>query len=187
MKKGKEREPGPGETLSKATHAIQSRLNGIVEKNDGLKKFMSSYDQHAHFLTPSFALSGGLSEPPAYENMSAAELEALLAEMETDIRAADRDLQEIDQLNKKGVTSAGKLGDYEILQPRLDAILKLHDENQQRAEDLEERIARLMEGHATRIDALSELFVAWDDAITDAEVKVARLERERQERQRLGM
>lgn len=41
--------------------------------------------------------------------MSASELEALLVEMEPDIRAAERDMQEIAALEKKGVTGAGKL------------------------------------------------------------------------------
>ena len=49
-------------------------------------------------------------QPPAYESMSGAELEALLAEMEPDIRAADRDMREIEMLEGKGVTGAGKLG-----------------------------------------------------------------------------
>jgi hypothetical protein len=38
-----------------------------------------------------------------------------------------------------------------------------------------------------QVDALSELFVAWDDTITDAEDKVAKLEREREERRRMGL
>jgi hypothetical protein len=67
-------------------------------------------EQHAQYLTPSFALSGTIpSASPAYENMSAAELEAFLAEMEPDIRAADRDMTEIEMLEKKGVTGAGNL------------------------------------------------------------------------------
>ena len=37
-----------------------------------------------------------------------------------------------------------------------------------------------------QVDALSELFVAWDDVLTETENKVTRLEREREERQRLG-
>jgi hypothetical protein len=41
--------------------------------------------------------------------MSSTELDALLSEMEMDIRAADRDLRDIDALEKRGVTSAGKL------------------------------------------------------------------------------
>lgn len=41
--------------------------------------------------------------------MSPEELEAFLAEMEPDIRAADRDMREIEASEKKGVTGAGKL------------------------------------------------------------------------------
>lgn len=42
--------------------------------------------------------------------MSPDELDALLTEMEPDIRAADRDMREIEALEKKGVTAAGRLG-----------------------------------------------------------------------------
>ena len=41
--------------------------------------------------------------------MTSEEFEALLQEMEPDIRAADRDMREIEMLEKKGVTGAGRL------------------------------------------------------------------------------
>jgi len=41
--------------------------------------------------------------------MTPEEINALLTEMEPDIRAADRDMQEIDALEKKGVLGAGNL------------------------------------------------------------------------------
>lgn len=41
--------------------------------------------------------------------MSPEELDAFLVEMEPEIRAADRDMREIEMLEKKGVTGAGKL------------------------------------------------------------------------------
>jgi hypothetical protein len=41
--------------------------------------------------------------------MTPEEFEALLQEMELDIRAADRDMREIELLERKGVTGAGKL------------------------------------------------------------------------------
>jgi len=41
--------------------------------------------------------------------MSESELEAFLSEMEPDIRAADRDMREIEALENKGVTSPGRL------------------------------------------------------------------------------
>jgi hypothetical protein len=37
-----------------------------------------------------------------------------------------------------------------------------------------------------QVDALSELFVAWDDILAETENKVTKLERDREERQRLG-
>lgn len=41
--------------------------------------------------------------------MSPAELAALAAELELDIRAADNDMREIDDLQQKGITGAGTL------------------------------------------------------------------------------
>lgn len=68
-------------------------------------------DQYAHLLTPSFALSGVLpDEAPSYSSLTPEEVDAFLTEMEPDIRAADSDLREINELVKKGVTSSGKLG-----------------------------------------------------------------------------
>ncbi|KAF5383700.1 hypothetical protein D9615_003600 [Tricholomella constricta] len=107
--------------------------------------------------------------------------------MEPDIRAADRDMREIELLEQKGVTGAGKLAGYEELQPRLVALLKAHQTDVELAAALERRTAALMERHATQVDALSGLFVAWDDTITVGENKTTKLEREREERRRLGL
>lgn len=41
--------------------------------------------------------------------MTSEELDAFLSEMEPEIRAADRDLREIDILEKRGILGAGKL------------------------------------------------------------------------------
>ncbi|KIJ65599.1 hypothetical protein HYDPIDRAFT_27597 [Hydnomerulius pinastri MD-312] len=188
-RKGKDKisELKPGESLIHLAEDVQRRLNNVVDSNDGLKKFMTQYDHHAQLLTPAFALSGTVPGPsPTYENMSSEELEALLAEMEPDIRAADRDMREIELLEQRGVLSAGKLADYEALQPRLQALLAAQEEDMKVAASLEKRIASLVERHATHVDALSELFVAWDDVLTETESKVRRLERDKDERQRLG-
>ncbi|THH08705.1 hypothetical protein EW145_g2525 [Phellinidium pouzarii] len=174
-----------GDALVLKAEEIQKRLCGIVESNDGLKKFMDRYDQHAQILTPAFALSG-ISAPPSYSSMSSEELDAFLAEMEPDIRSADRDLREIDILEKRGVLGAGKLADYETLASRLDALRKAHEEDLTSAGDLECRVANVLMQYTTRIDALSELFVEWNDILTSAEDKIARLEREKAEKVRFG-
>ncbi|KAF8589733.1 hypothetical protein K439DRAFT_1404726 [Ramaria rubella] len=177
------------ESLYRRAEDVQQKLETIVESNDGFKRFMEQYDQHAQFLTPSFALSGlpnSQSAAPSYSSMSSTELDALLSEMEIDVRAADRDLREIDVLEKRGVTGAGKLVVHEALQPRLRALLIAHEEDLAKATSLENRIGALLERHATKVDALSELFVAWNDVITDAEDRVAKAERSKAEQRRLG-
>ncbi|CDO68407.1 hypothetical protein BN946_scf184815.g54 [Trametes cinnabarina] len=176
-----------GDTLVRRAEDLQRRLDNVIQNSDSLKRFMERYDQYAHMLTPQFALSASLAmNPPTYENMSTSELEAFLSEMESDIRAAERDLQEISALESKGVTGAGKLADYEALQPRLESLLKAHDDDVHKAVDLEKRIALLMDRYATNVDTLSELFVSWDEAIRDVEDEVLKMERDRQERRKLG-
>ena len=130
-RKGKDKLPDAkaGETLVRLAENIQHRLNTVVESNDGLKKFMTQctttfrpvhiylltpflvLDNHYdHLLTPAFVYSGTASpQTPSHEHISPEELEALLAEMEPDIRAADRDMREIELLVQKGVLGAGKL------------------------------------------------------------------------------
>ena len=135
--------------------------------------------------------------------MSPSQLETYLAEMEQEIRSADRDLREIEMLEKKNVTAAGKLPEYEALQPRLERLVQAHDEDLKLAAELERRIAALMDRYATnvrvrlirvwrqpshcsQVDTLSELFVAWDDSIQETEHEIGRLSRDIEERRRLG-
>ncbi|KIJ25715.1 hypothetical protein M422DRAFT_193118 [Sphaerobolus stellatus SS14] len=174
-------------TLSRRAEELQRRLDSVVSSHEGLKKFMERYDQYTEFLAPSFALSGTTPEEfPSYSQMSSTELDALLSEMEIDIRAADRDMREIEALKKRGVVGAEKLADHEELKPRLEALSAAHDQDLAKAKELENRIANLLERHATKVDALSDLFVAWNDVITEAEDKVMRAEKEKKEKRRLG-
>ncbi|TFY67576.1 hypothetical protein EVJ58_g1541 [Rhodofomes roseus] len=176
-----------GETLARRADELQHKLDEVVQANDSVRKFMEHYDQHAQYLTPSFALSGTVPvNPPSYESMSASELEAFLTEMEPDIRAAERDLREIAALEDKGVTAAGRLPEYKELQPRLNALMKAHEEDAQLAIQLEKRIAGLMDRYATRVDTLSELFLAWDGNLRTSEDQTTRLERDHEERRKLG-
>lgn len=173
------------ETLCRMTENVQKKLDEIVQGNEGLRRFMEEYDQHAHLLTPAFALSGVLPDPPSSE-MSTEEIDALLTEMELDIRGADRDMREIEALEAKGVTGAGRLIEHEDLKPRLRALLDAQRENAEHAARLEKRVAGIVEKYTTHVDILSDLFVEWDDTLNTAEKEIAKLEKEREERRRLG-
>ena len=126
-----------GETLMRLAQSVQHKLDEALEGNEGLKRFMDNCvscfllvglqcfiltfsfldDQHTHLLTPTFALSGILPDPPSYDKMTPEEITAFLTEMEPDIRAADRDMLEIDALEQKGVLGSGKLPG--MFQPQL--------------------------------------------------------------------
>lgn len=177
-----------GETLIRAAEHVHRRMNDIANTYDVLRRFIGHYEQHAQYLTPAFALSGTLPAitPPEYKDMSPTELAALAAELEPDIRAADNDIREIDDLQQKGITGAGTLSDYEALQPRLEALLVRHQEDVDRAAVLEKRVASIVRQYAIQIDGLSELFVAWDEAIRAVEDRVGKLEKDREERSRRG-
>ena len=115
-----------GETLIRAAEHVQRRMNDIANTYDVLRRFIGhcepllfssgqthtfADEQHAQYLTPAFALSGTLPAitPPEYKDMSPTELAALAAELEPDIRTADNDMREIDDLQQKGITGAGTL------------------------------------------------------------------------------
>ncbi|KAG8695934.1 hypothetical protein FRC08_007458 [Ceratobasidium sp. 394] len=164
-------------TLVRKANDAQRVLDDTVKMNDGLKKFMAVYNQNAHLLTPAFA--HGLV--PASDAVSVADLEALLLESEADIRAADRDLREIAELESKGVLDAGKLPNHEPLQPRVDALIQAHLEDLTRFDLLEERIAKLIARYSSHVDGLSELFVAWDGALDQVDAAITRLEKEREQ------
>jgi hypothetical protein len=74
-----------------------------------LSFFLGIDDKHAPLLMPSFVLSDSVPDPPTYDKMSAEELDAFLTEMEPEIRSADRDMLEVEALEKRGVTGAGRL------------------------------------------------------------------------------
>ncbi len=105
--------------------------------------------------------------------MSPTELAALAAGLEPDIRAADNDMREIDDLQQKGIIGAGALSgilpasftlvhtviivslhqpiDYEALQPRLEALSVRHQEDVDRTAALEKRVARIVRQYAIQV------------------------------------
>lgn len=106
---------------------------------------------------------------PTPDTVSVSDLEALMLESEADIRAADRDLREIAELESRGVLDAGKLpsvylidavatflirwyqSDHEPLQPRVDALIKAHLEDLALFDSLEDRISKLIANYSSHV------------------------------------
>jgi len=167
------------------TQDVQTEPDEILEANDALRRFTNTYDEYEHILSPMLTSSPlGASNAPSYEELSSSEFEVLLKELEPDIRSADRDLREIQTLDKRGVSGSGKLTEHEDLKPRLGALVKNQADLGQRYHGLEERLSSLMQRYAAHVKALSELFVVWNDLVRDAEDRSSYLLKERNEKEK---
>ncbi|OAX37593.1 hypothetical protein K503DRAFT_850391 [Rhizopogon vinicolor AM-OR11-026] len=84
---------------------------------------------------------------------------------------ADRDMSEIEMLEQTGAIAAGKL--------------PAQQEDNRFTASLEKRIAALVERHVTHVRIRHSIFIV-NVVFSETENKVAKLERDRGERQRLG-
>ncbi|KAG9001590.1 hypothetical protein FRB94_003684 [Tulasnella sp. JGI-2019a] len=169
-------------TLWRRAEDIQSTLSVATESNEECQKFITDYNKYAHLLSPAAATSAtGSTEAPTYDSLSSPELETLVLELEPDIRAADRDLKEIDELDARGVTAAGKLQDHEALKDRLRLLCEAQAEDLVLYDSLEARLSAILQNYVSHITRLSELFVTWNDIVTEAEERIDVLERQKRE------
>ncbi|GAA6056487.1 hypothetical protein JCM3770_007026 [Rhodotorula araucariae] len=143
---------------------------------DAVRRFVHNYELNAPLLSP--ALAAPAPAPADAPDSPAAQL-ALVLEAEADLRTLDRELRELALLDERGIAAAGKLAEHEALRP---ALVQL----QQRAKpvaasytELEARTTALLQRYNDYIGTMSELFVSWDEILSDAEAQVARLEKER--------
>ncbi|KAF8320066.1 hypothetical protein DL93DRAFT_2074393 [Clavulina sp. PMI_390] len=170
--------------LLKKAEDVQQQLDDVVQANSQLKRFMRNFDEYESILNPAFALAPTKngSSSPSYEDMTDVELEALLKDMEPELRSADRDLREVQALDRRGVTGAGKLADYEPLQERMRALAKATQEDEARLAEIERRTTALLQRYSSHVSALSDLFIYWNDSVTDAEDFMTRVEKDNEER-----
>ncbi|KAH9933504.1 uncharacterized protein B0H18DRAFT_1083105 [Fomitopsis serialis] len=153
-----------GETLARSAEELEHKVDEVLQANDSLRKFMEHYDQHAQYLTPS------LRSRAQYHQPSCIREHVFEHSRRGEGPTGDRSLEE------KGVTAAGRLPEYKTLQPRLDALLKAHEEDAQMASQLERRIAGLMDRYASRVSY----------RLRSSEDQATRLERDYEERRKLG-
>lgn len=159
-------------------------------------------DRNAHLFTPNYAfLTQNPSTSPLYSVLEPSTLDALLQEMQPEIRAADRTLQQISELTNSrpnssqsgggsstiNVLDAGKLEDYEPLLPRLHEVVKRQREDEKRVQMLEAKVMDLVAEYSQKIGMMSELFVEWNSVLDEAERTISRLEKEKEERNEMGI
>jgi len=148
------------QSLTRRAHDVQTQLEGVARSNDAIRHFLDKWDQHAQLLSPAFALSPSSSSDSAQLfDGSVGAFDALLADTEPDIRAADSALREIADLESAGVTGAGRLAEHEALQPRLRALVQAQEEDLETASQLERRVGELLRRYAIEVRGLNCTFI----------------------------
>ncbi|GAA5833822.1 hypothetical protein JCM11251_005975 [Rhodosporidiobolus azoricus] len=146
--------------------------------SEAVRRFVQNYDLNAPLLSVApvpFSSSGSLLG----EDISPQAKVHLVLEAEHEIRSLERDLREIQVLDERSVVGAGKLGEHETLKPRLTALRQSAAPIASSYASLETRTTALLQQYNDYISTLSELFVSWNDVLSEAEDVLTKVERER--------
>ncbi|GAA5881010.1 hypothetical protein JCM1840_007218 [Sporobolomyces johnsonii] len=163
--------------LARRISQVQSHLSQALEAgtgSDAVRRFVQNYDLNSPLLSVApLPASSSTDEVTPQAKVS------LILEAEHEIRSLERDLREIEALEGRGVVEAGRLAEHEGLKEPLDEVRTAARPIAQGYASLEARTTALLQRYNNYISTLSELFVSWNDIISEAEHTVDRLERER--------
>ncbi|GAA5959457.1 hypothetical protein JCM21900_003762 [Sporobolomyces salmonicolor] len=163
--------------LARRISQVQSQLNHALEAatgSDAIRRFVQNYDLNSPLLSVA-----PLPASPSVDEVTPQAKVSLILEAEHEIRSLERDLREIEALEARGVVEAGKLAKHESLKEPLDEVRTAALPIAQGYASLEARTTALLQRYNDYISTLSELFVSWNDIISEAEDTVDRLEKER--------
>lgn len=149
---------------------IDNRANG----SDAVKRFVANYDANAPLLS-----IGTLLNEPDSEGLTAEAKATLILEAEHEIRTLEKDLRELQVLDEQNVVDAGRLPEHEQLKEALAQTRSAAVPLSRDYSDLEARMTLLLQRYNHHISTMSELFVSWDDLLTEAETALTRLEKAR--------
>ncbi|GAA6036978.1 hypothetical protein JCM8097_005488 [Rhodosporidiobolus ruineniae] len=146
--------------------------------SEAVRRFVQNYDLNVPLLSvapvplsPSSSAGEADLTPQAKVN--------LILEAENEIRTLERELREIAVLDERGAVGAGKLGDHEALKPELGDTRRAAAPIATSYASLEARTTNLLQQYNDYISTLSELFVSWNDIVSEAEDAVTRLEKQK--------
>ncbi|GAA5966828.1 hypothetical protein JCM8115_002285 [Rhodotorula mucilaginosa] len=165
--------------LTRHVAALQDQLRTVVDKrangSDAIKRFVANYDANAPLLS-----IGTLAiEAPGSEGLTAEAKATLVLEAEHEIRTLEKDLRELQVLDEQNVIDAGRLPEHEQLKEALAQTRSAAVPLSRKYSDLEARMTVLLQRYNHHISTMSELFVSWDDLLTEAETALTRLEKAR--------
>ncbi|GAA6060149.1 hypothetical protein JCM10212_001446 [Sporobolomyces blumeae] len=164
-------------SLARRVSLLEAELKSALDSNastEAVRRFVQNYDYNA----PLLSIPPVPAAPDELEVTPQAKV-ALTLEAEHELRQLERGLREIETLEQRGVVEAGKLPEHEALVPRLEQLETNLAPIVREHAAIEQRTTTLLQRYNDHIATLSELFVAWNDIITEAEDAVDRLEKQR--------
>ncbi|UZJ52123.1 hypothetical protein CBS101457_001443 [Exobasidium rhododendri] len=183
--------PQSKETLLLRSQNAQLQFLQSIERHKPIVQFVNEYKENQAYLQP----AGLVSEDDKRENggdveqsrtldggegvplLSTQSIISLLLESEADIRQLSRDLRRCSDFHERGIAGAGKLADHMALLPRLDRLASETDAASKQRMMTEERAMQLMEQYSAQVDVISNLFIQWDQILTQTEGVLTQLER----------
>ncbi|GAA5896672.1 hypothetical protein JCM6882_005756 [Rhodosporidiobolus microsporus] len=151
---------------------------GAGGASEAVRRFVQNYDLNAPLLSVA-PIPPGSSSSSGGEDVTPQAKVSLILEAENEIRTLERELREIQVLDERGVVGAGKLGDHEPLKPLLAELRQAATPIAASYASLETRTTSLLHQYNNYISTLSELFVSWNDVLSEAEDALSKLEKER--------
>ncbi|GAA5837695.1 hypothetical protein JCM5353_003820 [Sporobolomyces roseus] len=165
-------------SLARRVSLIESQLKQTLESGastEAVRRFVQNYDLNS----PLLSVAPLPLNPPDSNDLSTQAKISLILEAEHDIRSLERDLRDIEILNQRGVVEAGKLPEHEALKGPVKQLETDARPVAAKYASLEARTNTLLRNYNDYITNLSELFVSWNDLVTEAEETVTKLEKER--------
>ncbi|GAA5954383.1 hypothetical protein JCM3765_004443 [Sporobolomyces pararoseus] len=165
-------------SLARRVSHVEAQLKQALESGgstDAIRRFVQNYDSNCPLLSVA-PLPVNL---PNSNEMSVEAKVALVLEAENEIKILERDLREIETLNQRGVVEAGKLSEHEALKGPLEQLTEATKPVAETYSSLEDRTTVLLQQYNDYITELSELFISWNDLISEAEATVTKLEKQK--------
>ncbi|GAA5877401.1 hypothetical protein JCM16303_003317 [Sporobolomyces ruberrimus] len=172
------RTPTSSSSLARRVSHIEAQLKQALDaggSTDAVRRFAQNYDLNSPLLSVApLPIHQGHSNDLSFEAKV-----SLILEAETEITTLERELREIDILHQRGVVEVGKLSEHEALKEPLEQLVKDTKPISTTYASLEERTTVLLQRYNDYITDLSELFISWNDLLTEAEETVTKLEKQR--------
>ncbi|KDE08062.1 hypothetical protein MVLG_01762 [Microbotryum lychnidis-dioicae p1A1 Lamole] len=169
-------------SLSRRVSQLASSLDLVLEAGpgtDALRKFVANYDLNEPLLTVPPVPFHHPSSSSNHDDLTPHSKVSLILEAEYEIRQLEWELRQIALLDDQGVVGAGELAQHQDLSTELARTKQDVKPVAASYQDLEHKTHNLLSRYYDYISTLSEVFVQWNDIVSEAEQEVTRIEKSR--------